>query len=589
MLKETSLCMGCMNDKTYDGPCKLCGYSDDMPCIPTYLAPKTFLAERYIVGKLLSYNGEGAVYIAFDTATSSKVTIKEYMPDTLCTRRKGETDITVYQDKLPLYKTYMSEFADLNRSLMKSRGMAHIQTVLDVFFENNTCYTVFEFINGITLKSYLASSEGAMTWDRVKELFPPILTTLSLVHAGGIIHRGISPQTIFVDDKGELRLAGFAISAARTTNTEIACEVYSGFAAPEQYTNEINGTWTDVYGIAAVLYRCLTGVNPQEAIARTAGSLPEPMMINRSVPSNVSKVIMMGMRPSPETRIRDITQFVDMLFAQPTNDRAAERPVSAREEKLLRKRKKERIKFIASMVLLGIVLITFAVVLTMAINGSLSPKPNSSLPDSSEPAQTTAYTPADTSVPEPESSQPADTTTSENLNISMPDFENRQYDATVTRYEGIFTFIPTYEYSEEYDAGAMYDQSIEAGTMVAEGTQIEVKVSKGKSIVPLPDYSGMLISDYLNELNKLNIKYAVDTLRTNEVPSGEVARCSKEIGDLVNVRDGEVITVLVASNYEEDHTLPETEPAETTESTEPTETSDPEDSGIPVEGAPEEE
>ena len=26
MIKETSLCMGCMNDKTYDGPCKLCGY-----------------------------------------------------------------------------------------------------------------------------------------------------------------------------------------------------------------------------------------------------------------------------------------------------------------------------------------------------------------------------------------------------------------------------------------------------------------------------------------------------------------------------------------------------------------------------------
>ena len=41
MIKETSLCMGCMNDKTYDGPCKLCGYSDNTPNIPTYLAPKT--------------------------------------------------------------------------------------------------------------------------------------------------------------------------------------------------------------------------------------------------------------------------------------------------------------------------------------------------------------------------------------------------------------------------------------------------------------------------------------------------------------------------------------------------------------------
>ena len=76
--------MGCMNDKTYDGPCKLCGYRDDSPCIPAYLPPKSFLNERYIVGKLLSYNGEGATYIGFDSAAGIKVTIKEFMPDTLC-------------------------------------------------------------------------------------------------------------------------------------------------------------------------------------------------------------------------------------------------------------------------------------------------------------------------------------------------------------------------------------------------------------------------------------------------------------------------------------------------------------------------
>ena len=107
MIKETSLCMGCMNDKTYDGPCKLCGYSDNTPNIPTYLAPKTFLADRYIVGKVISYNGEGAVYIGYDTAAGAKVTIKEFMPDTLSSRRKGETDITVDPSAAALYKTYL--------------------------------------------------------------------------------------------------------------------------------------------------------------------------------------------------------------------------------------------------------------------------------------------------------------------------------------------------------------------------------------------------------------------------------------------------------------------------------------------------
>lgn len=73
------------------------------------LAPGTVLNDRYIAGKLLSYNGEGATYIGFDKVTGTKVTIKEYMPDTLCSRKKGDPQIVVDPNQLPLYKTYMSD------------------------------------------------------------------------------------------------------------------------------------------------------------------------------------------------------------------------------------------------------------------------------------------------------------------------------------------------------------------------------------------------------------------------------------------------------------------------------------------------
>ena len=580
MIKETTLCMGCMNDKTYDGPCKLCGYRDDSPCIPAYLPPKSFLNERYIVGKLLSYNGEGATYISFDSAAGIKVTIKEFMPDTLCTRKKGEGEIIVNAGMMPLYKTYMSEFADLGKSLMKSRGMSHIQTVLDVFYENNTCYTVYEFINGISLKTYLANSAGEMSWEQVKELFPPILTTISLIHSAGIIHRGISPQTIFVTDKMELKLTGFSISAARTTNTEIACEIFTGYAAPEQYTNEINGTWTDVYGIAAVLYRVLTGANPQEAIARTGGSMLEPMMINRNVPSNISKVIMSGMRLSTDSRIRSITEFVDKLFAQPKytgeGKSAQERPLTRQQQKKLAKQRKERVKTLVVLGIAGAVLIAFAIVFAMTLSGAFAPQPDetssvsenisdvsSEIPDPTDDNETSGGTSGEsgeaTSAPEaPDNSSIPDTSSSvAGANISLPNFTNRSYENTVSRYEGIFTFIPTYEYSEEYSAGMMYDQSIAEGTMVSEGTQIEVKVSKGRSLVPLPDYADTNLPDYINKLSSMNIKYSVKSKRTNDVADGYVAECSKEVGDLVNVEEGETIIVYAARNFEE--SKPETE------------------------------
>lgn len=577
MIKETTLCMGCMNDKTYDGPCKLCGYRDDSPCIPAYLPPKSFLNERYIVGKLLSYNGEGATYIGFDSAAGIKVTIKEFMPDTLCTRKKGEGEIIVNAGMMPLYKTYMSEFADLGKSLMKSRGMSHIQTVLDVFYENNTCYTVYEFINGISLKTYLANSAGEMSWEQVKELFPPILTTISLIHSAGIIHRGISPQTIFVTDKMELKLTGFSISAARTTNTEIACEIFTGYAAPEQYTNEINGTWTDVYGIAAVLYRVLTGANPQEAIARTGGSMLEPMMINRNVPANISKVIMSGMRLSTDSRIRSITEFVDKLFAQPKytgeGKSAQERPLTRQQQKKLAKQRKERVKTLVVLGIAGAVLIAFAIVFAMTLSGAFAPQPDetssvsenisdvsSEIPDPTDDNETSGGTSGESgeATSAPDNSSIPDTSSSvAGANISLPNFTNRSYENTVSRYEGIFTFIPTYEYSEEYSAGMMYDQSIAEGTMVSEGTQIEVKVSKGRSLVPLPDYADTNLPDYINKLSSMNIKYSVKSKRTNDVADGYVAECSKEVGDLVNVEEGETIIVYAARNFEE--SKPETE------------------------------
>ncbi|MDE6727838.1 MAG: PASTA domain-containing protein [Oscillospiraceae bacterium] len=558
-----------MNDKTYDGPCRLCGYSDDDPYIPTYLAPKTVLNDRYIVGRLLSYNGEGAVYIGYDTAAGVKVTVKEYMPDTLCSRRKGETAVAVNSKNSPLYKTYMSEFEDLHRTLMKLHGMTHIQAVMDVFFENNTCYAVCEFINGISLKTFLANSTGGLSWDQVKELFPPIFTTLSLAHQAGIIHRGISPQTIFVTDKMELKLAGFSISAARTTNTEIACEIFNGYAAPEQYTDdEMNGTWTDVYGISAVLYRVLTGTSPIESTSGAIVDMPEPMLVNRNVPPNVSKVIMRGMAHSPEHRTRSIGDLVSRLFAPPkyaptesgtkARDGEAQKALSPKAQKRLEKQQRERRKTLAVLILAGVTLILFAIVFALAMSGKLTYTPSdepalsgSSLPSSSTGNNNSAYvseTSSDTSLVEsqPEISEPESTVSEIEDLIEVPDFTDRRYDRTTAQYDGIFTFVPTYDYSDSHAEGTMYDQSVEEGTMLKKGAQISVKVSKGSSAVTLPSYQGKKGSDYVDLLTSLNIKYSVSIIKSDTVQNGYVVRCNKEVGEVINVKDGENITVYIA-------------------------------------------
>lgn len=578
MKKETNLCMSCMGRLNDHGTCPLCGYFDTESYISSYLAPKTFLADRYIVGKLIGYCGESALYIGFDTEAGRKVTIREYMPDTLCVRERDDEIISVRSDKLPLYKTYLAEFIELHSTLMRSSNIRCIQPVLDVFTQNNTAYAVMEYIGGISLKAYLTNCGEVMTWEQIKELFPPVLTALSMLHGLGIVHRGISTSTIFVSERNELRLIGFSISAAHTADSDIGYEVFGGFAAPEQYSSaRRNGSWTDVYGISAVLYRCLTGITPPTATERLIeDSLTEPMLINRNIPKNVSDVIMRGMRLEAEERTSTVTEFVDRLFEQPvpaeeysseisipvpkpSPKRSAQskptvrsggssRPSQPPKKKKKGKRKTDRdkIKFIAISSILGIIILAF--IIAMIVTASAGPDEDE--PDSTT-ARTTASKPA-VSTSAAESTVPAPVTASNGGGYVLPDFEGTFFTTVSTNSQySYLIFNATYDFSSEFKSGQIISQSIPKETVVQAGTEISVVVSKGPEKLPLPDYAGKTTEDYVKELSELGIKYRIEEETTDEVEEGMVVRCSKEIGDDIFVADSEEVVVYSALKPEE--------------------------------------
>lgn len=567
MAQINKLCLGCMCEKTTDGPCEQCGYREDTPYLPSYLAPGTVLNDRYVTGKLLSYNGEGATYIAYDKATDTKVTIKEYMPDTLCNRKKGDPSIIVEQNQMPLYKTYLQEFIELNKALMKSRTLTHIQTVLDIFPENNTAYVVFEYVVGISLKTYLSNCSGELTWDRVKELFPPILTTLGLVHNAGIIHRGISPQTILVTEKNELKLIDFQISAGRTNNTEIACEMYNGFAAPEQYSSaEWQGAWTDVYGIAAVLYRALTGCAPVEAVSRMGNdTCPEPMAINRNIPSHVSKVLMNGLKLNTEARIQSINELVTKLFEQPKFNTAetdaikpAPVPVKRVEpsyERLETEPKKAKKKDGVSTTAIVITIIICVAVVTafsIAIGifassdfGTNSSDPNYySVPETEDTTSVVIQTlPPMTD----ETSSGVNSVAPDDTTYVVPNFVGRIFTSVQENQNYSFLKITaTYKFDDKVAAGLVIKQNIDPDTEVKNGKEIELVVSKGPASVELPEFEGMTVEQYTGILSQKNIKFNTVPQPDDKHEPNMVIKCSKKVGEKINVEKSEKVTVYYA-------------------------------------------
>lgn len=566
MESNVKLCMGCMNALDSDGTCHYCNYTDDAPYLQSYLAPKTVLDNRYIIGKMLSYNGEGASYICYDTVGKCKCVCREYMPDALCERESKTQNILVNSACLAKYKTYMSEFADINKVLSKMRNLNRISTAKDMFNENNTTYIILEYIEGVSLKKFLQTNTGFLSWEQVKKLFVPLFTTLNIVHNAGIIHRGISPDNIIVTTEGELKLTGFSISSIRTSNTGLIPEFSSGYTAPEQYSSlEWQGTWTDVYALAAVIYRILTGCVPLDGKTRMKNdTLVEASRLNPQIPAHVSRVLAKAMAVKGKDRIQTVGELVDELFRQNTahieHPKGATQTIPIQRQHSAPKKKpapapapkkSSHLSLILGFGLLAIVLLVSVLLLIELFS---SPDEESSS-EYTVPSATAAAAAADsdeyfysTTVATPETEASEDSSPYGYGSI-MPKVTDMYYESVVEKLGNDFTIRPKYYYSDTDDRGYVKAQSIPEGTDYDPSKKVKLvlTVCAGPEYVPVPDFSGLTKKEYLSTLDSLNIKYKVVTTQSASVAADYVISTSTAVGTMINVKQGQVLTVTVSS------------------------------------------
>lgn len=581
MEPNVNLCMGCMNELDENGHCHHCSYTDDIPHLQAYLAPKTVLDNRYIIGKMLSYNGEGASYICYDMVGKCKCVCREYMPDTLCERDSKTQKILVNPDCLAKYKTFMSEFADVNKILSRMRNLNHITTAKDMFTENNTTYVILEYVEGVSLKKFLQSNTGFLTWEQVKKLFVPLFTTLSIIHNAGIIHRGISPENIIVTTNCELKLTGFCISSIRTSNTGLIPEFYSGYTAPEQYSSlEWQGTWTDVYAIAAVIYRILTGCMPLDAQTRTHNdTLVEASRINPHIPNHISRVLSKAMAVRGKDRIQTITELVAALFEQHTTHMEHEKgatqtiPIQHVPKKTNSNKKKnsdKKKKNNKGALILGWVVLASVLGLSIFLLVELFAVPDSD--DRNDSSQSPASIVEDSDESEEYvysvTTATAETTNNENespygVGSVMPNVTDMDYDDVVAKLDNDFVITPKYYYSNSDEKGIVKSQSIPEGTEYdpKKKNKLVLKVCAGPAKVSVPDYNGYSKKDYLSILDQMNIKYKISSEYSTTVYTDYVINTSIPVGQLIDVQQGEVLTVVVSAGL-----ITQTTPAQTTTS-----------------------
>ena len=524
--------------------CPSCGYVESSEYNPMYVPPGTILHSKYVCGILLEYNGEGATYIGSDISTGKKVFIREYMPINLCTRVKGKPTVSVNYNNLAKYKAFMAEYTELNKSLARLRNSSNIPPVLDMFAENNTTYTIFEYIEGVKMLDYLKENAGELSWEQVSKIFPPLFTTIGILHNAGIIHRAISPDTVYITDKGELKLSGFCVSAVRTANAGLEYELFKGYAAPEQYSassSSRQGSWTDVYGVCALLYRALTGCMPVDSVSRqNHDDLHEPHMLDSSIPKHVSRVIMEGMNLNGRDRIQTITELVTRLFEQPAeetednaeefdstlflNDRPSIQPAAEPapahhalkpaqpllETEVIHQRtapaykkpsrdtsysyeKVNTVDRIKVPIIIGILFLAILLALVVFVMNLLPKADESAVPAKSRRSKISSNIVDEVVV------------TTKEKNIEMPDLIGRFYEHEKDKWKDSFKIEAKFAYNDEYDNDMIFEQSVKKGEMIAEGDTIVVSVSKGKGSATIPDYTGLTVEQYKNALEKAGI------------------------------------------------------------------------------------
>lgn len=314
------LCYHCMSQISNDkaSTCPVCGKSlapEEQK--PRFLKPGTVLAGKFIVGYHLGSGGFGNTYIGWDQILQRKVAIKEFYPEQYCGRGQDGLTVVVTDERLiSRYQRGLQQFLVEARNVAALHDVQGVVEISNFFEENGTGYIIMEYLEGMDVKTILQKSGNKKDYEWSRRVILTVLYTLKEVHKRGVLHRDIAPDNIFVTKEGIVKLIDFG-AAKNVTVMDSSKDVWlkSGYAPIEQYRNTFEqGPYTDLYAVAALFYRMLTGQKPVPAIDRLEKDPLVPLSdMGISIPQQAEMAIMVCLNIMPEYRLQSAEEFMEAL------------------------------------------------------------------------------------------------------------------------------------------------------------------------------------------------------------------------------------------------------------------------------------
>lgn len=283
--------------------------------------PMGFRFEEHEIIRVLGSGGFGITYLGHDHNLDKAVAIKEYLPNDLAVRRGGSTVLPKSSADKEDFEWGLERFLDEARTLAKF-DHRNIIKVHRFFRAHETGYILMEYAEGKTL-SELLKEKRKYSEDELWAILEPLLKGLKVVHENEYLHRDIKPGNIIIRDDGSPVLIDFgsARQALGAKSRSITAIVSPGYAPLEQYSVRGNqGPWTDIYALAAVAYKCLTGKVPPDATVRIKDDpyIPVHEASEAAKPSHFLKAVDMALAPDPDDRPKDINDWLALLGGRRT-------------------------------------------------------------------------------------------------------------------------------------------------------------------------------------------------------------------------------------------------------------------------------
>ena len=323
-------CMACKADE--QEACPVCGFIErDFVPEKHHLPPRTILKGQYLVGCALGEGGFGITYIGWDLFLHMPVAIKEYFPSGVVIRDQGQHTVNVFAGK-----DEQSFLLGRDRFFREAQKVARfdnnpgVVSVKNCFLENGTAYIIMEYISGINLGTYAAQRGGKLGFQETLQLLKTPIQTLEELHRYSTYHRDISPENLMLSKTGTVKLIDFgsAMESDSEKKTRVLM-VRSGYSPVEMYSSTgKDGPYSDVYSMAATIYKLITGVTPPAATERlNADSLVRPTMLGvKEISQEQEAALMKGMAVQLNDRYQTMAEFFHDLYGYGINDAPPSKP-----------------------------------------------------------------------------------------------------------------------------------------------------------------------------------------------------------------------------------------------------------------------